>query len=339
MRFNPKARLDSSQVRVRRGGGGGFGGGGFGGGGFGRSRGGGTGFPVPGSRRGRAGGGIGGLVILVLVVLLGGGLGGLGGLTGGGGSAFDSYTAPTAGSVETAGVSGLPQCRTGEDANSDRQCALVAVVNSVQAFWDQALPDQSGTPYAPSLTTFFTGSTETGCGPATSDVGPFYCPADQGVYLDITFFDAMLEGQLGAAGGPFSEAYVLAHEYGHHVQDLLGTMGRVRTQQGPESDAVRLELQADCYAGMWTGFATTVEDANGEVFIEELTQDDVDRALDAAAAVGDDRIQERAGGRSNPETWTHGSAAARQYWFSTGLEEGTLEACDTFSAEDLHLDG
>jgi len=292
------------------------------------------GFPMPGSRGGRVGGGLGGLVILVLVVLLGGGMGGLTG--GGGAGGFESYTAPAAGSVDTAGVTGLPQCRTGEDANTDRQCGLVGVVNSVQAFWEQALPDQTGTAYQLANTNFFTGSVDTGCGQAGSDVGPFYCPADQNIYLDITFFDAMLEGQLGAEGGPFSEAYVLAHEYGHHVQNLLGTMGEVRTQQGPDSDAVRLELQADCYAGMWTKFATSVEDENGEVFILDLTQDDIDRALDAAAAVGDDRIQERTSGRSNPETWTHGSARARQYWFAIGMQEGTVEACDTFSAQDLH---
>jgi predicted metalloprotease len=269
--------------------------------------------------------------------------GGLGGLLGGGGGGgtgptggpLGGYTAPDVSSVDDTGVQGLEQCKTGADANSDHSCALLADVNSVQAFWDQALPDQAQVQYEPAQTNFFTGSTNTGCGPATSDTGPFYCPTDANVYLDITFFDAMLEGQLGAKGGPFSEAYVLAHEYGHHVQDLLGTMSKVRTQQGANSDSVRLELQADCYAGMWTKFATEVEDENGEVFILDLTQDDINRALDAAAAVGDDRIQGRAG-RVNPETWTHGSANARQYWFSTGLEQGTLEACDTFSASDLH---
>ena len=129
----------------------------------------------------------------------------------------------------------------------------------------------------------------------------------------------------------------MANEYGHHVQNLLGTMGKVRTQKGPQSDAVRLELQADCYAGMWAKHATESKDAQGEVFIVELTDDDVERAIDAASAVGDDRIQQRSGGRVNPESWTHGSAAARMYWFKTGRSQGTLEACDTFSARDLHL--
>jgi predicted metalloprotease len=190
--------------------------------------------------------------------------------------------------------------------------------------------------YAKAESDFFSGHTQTGCGPASSDMGPFYCPVDKNVYLDTTFFRDMLQGQLGAKGGPFSEAYVLAHEYGHHVQDLLGTMGKVRTKQGANSDSVRLELQADCYAGIWTKFATTVKDDNGQVLILDLTQDDINRALDAAAAVGDDRIQQRSSGRVSPESWTHGSARARQYWFSQGMENGTLDACDTFGASDLH---
>ena len=319
MRYNPRARLDRSQVQVRRGGGRG-----------GRSGlGGGGGLPIPMG----VGGGIGGIIVLIVVLLLSGALGGGDGSSGG---PFGGYTAPDTSSTDASGVTGLDQCQTGEDANSNEQCALLADVNSVQAFWEQALPDQAGTDYQRSVTTLFTGSTDTGCGGATSDVGPFYCPVDKNVYLDTTFFDAMLEGQLGAKGGPFSEAYVLAHEYGHHVQDLLGTMGKVRTQKGPESDSVRLELQADCYAGMWAKFATTVEDENGEVFILDLTQDDIGRALDAAAAVGDDRIQQGSSGRINPDTWTHGSAAARQYWFTRGLENGTLESCDTFSTDRLY---
>jgi predicted metalloprotease len=233
-------------------------------------------------------------------------------------------------------VQGL-SCSSGADANKNEQCALVADVNNIQAYWSQALPDQAGVKYSESLAIFFSGSTQTGCGGATAQVGPFYCPTDKKVYLDTTFFRDMLQGDLGAKGGPFSEAYVLAHEYGHHVQDLLGTMRKVRTQKGPQSDSVRLELQADCYAGMWAKHATEVEDANGEKFILDLTEDDVARAIDAAAAVGDDRIQQRSGGRVDPESWTHGSAAARMYWFQTGRSQGTLDACDTFSARDLHL--
>ena len=271
----------------------------------------------------RVGGGIGGIIVLVIIFLVQSQLGGGGG---GGGNGVTSG--------QDTGTS-LDQCTTGRAANQDQDCALVADVNSIQSYWTEALPQQSRTDYTRARTYVFTGSTDTGCGGATSDVGPFYCPVDKSVYLDTTFFQDMLEGQLGARGGEFSRAYVLAHEYGHHVQDLLGTMGRVRTQQGATSDAVRLELQADCYAGMWTKHATTAEDANGEVFILDLTQDDVDRALDAAAAVGDDRIQRRSSGRVDPESWTHGSAEQRQRWFTTGMKAGTLKACDTFSANPL----
>jgi uncharacterized protein len=265
-------------------------------------------------------GGVGGLVILVIVVMvsqLGGGSGG--GLTDGS-------------QVEGADLS---QCDSGADAADSQDCRIVATVNNVQAFWDEALPQQTGVDYTESVTNLFSGSVDTGCGAATSDVGPFYCPGDDSVYLDTSFFDAMLEQQLGAQGGDFAEAYVVAHEYGHHIQDLLGTMNRVRSHQGETSDSVRLELQADCYAGMWAQHATTVEDVNGEVFLLELTEADITEAIDAAESVGDDRIQEQAQGRSDPETWTHGSAEDRKQWFLTGMSSGDLRACDTFSAVDL----
>jgi predicted metalloprotease len=304
MRYNPRARLDSSQVG--RGGGGGGGGG----------------FPVGGGGGGlRVGGGVGGLVILVIVLVLQ--LSGGSGESGGGGGA----AAPQQGTD-------LTQCRTGADANQDPDCALVADVNSIQSFWTTALPRQSQVDYTVARTELFSGSISTGCGGASADVGPFYCPVDKHVYLDTTFFADMLQGRLGARGGEFSRAYVLAHEYGHHVQDLLGTMSRVRTQQGQSSDAVRLELQADCYAGIWTKNATTSSDGS-EPYILDLTRDDVNRALDAAAAVGDDRIQQRSSGRVDPDSWTHGSAEQRMRWFTTGLEKGTLQACDTFAARQL----
>ncbi len=308
MRYNPKARLDSSQVSNRRGGGGG---GGLGGG-----------FPMGGGGGGglKVGGGIGGVIVLVIVFLLTSNLGG----------GSDPGSSSSAG-----GGTSLDQCRTGQDANQDQDCALVADVNSVQAYWRDTLPRQSRVDYTVARTDVFSGSIQTGCGGATSDVGPFYCPVDKHVYLDTSFFKDMLEGQLGAKGGPFSQAYVLAHEYGHHVQDLLGTMSKVRTQKGSSSDSVRLELQADCYAGMWTKSATTAPDSGGEPYIVDLTRDDVNRALDAAAAVGDDRIQRRSSGRVDPDTWTHGSAEQRMRWFTTGLKRGTLEACDTFSAASL----
>ena len=312
MRYNPRARLDRSQVQNRRGGGGGGGGGGF---------------PIGGGGGGglRVGGGLGGVLVLVVIYvvfqLVGGGGTGSGGADQGAGTGT--------------GNTSLDQCRTGADANQDPDCALLADVNSVQAYWAETLPQQSQVTYTKAQTVIFTGSVSTGCGNASDDVGPFYCPVDKNVYLDTTFFKDMLEGQLGARGGPFSQAYVLAHEYGHHVQDLLGTMGRVRTQKGASSDAVRLELQADCYAGMWTKSATTADDETGEAYIVDLTQDDIERALDAAAAVGDDRIQRRSSGRVDPDSWTHGSAEQRMQWFDTGRQKGTLKACDTFSSDRL----
>ena len=154
------------------------------------------------------------------------------------------------------------------------------------------------------------------------------------VYLDLSFFE-QLTSQLGAKGGDAAEAYVLAHEYGHHVQNVLGYMSRVRTQPGPTSDAVRLELQADCLAGMWTRSATRTEDASGQVLISELTDEDIRLALEAASAVGDDRIQQRTQGQVTEESWTHGSAEQRTRWFRVGLERGTLDACDTFAASRL----
>jgi predicted metalloprotease len=181
----------------------------------------------------------------------------------------------------------------------------------------------------------FSGGVSTGCGEATSQVGPFYCPPDQGIYLDTTFFQDVLEGQLGGQGGDFVEPYVLAHEYGHHIQNLMGTMGKVRTQKGPESDAVRLELQADCYAGLWTRAATGTTDTEGVAIFESLDDDDITEALDSAKAVGDDRIQQRSGQGVNPDGWTHGSSEQRMRWFRTGYDGGTVEDCDTFAADQL----
>jgi uncharacterized protein len=303
MRYNPKARLDNSQVENRRG----RGGGGFGGGGF----------PVGGGGPGlKVGGGVGGLIVLVIILVLQSQLGG--------GSGSSTADGPS-----------LTQCTAGTDATREQDCALVGDVNSIQSFWATELPKQSGVRYTPANAAVFNGGTDTGCGSARADMGPFYCPVDKHVYLDTSFFRDMLEGQLGAKGGRFSWAYVLAHEYGHHVQDLLGTMSKVRTQQGASSGAVRLELQADCFAGIWTKHATTAPDAGGEPLILDLTPGDINRALDAAAAVGDDRIQRQSSGSVDPDTWTHGSAAERMQWFTIGMRKGTLKACDTFGAKRL----
>jgi uncharacterized protein len=212
------------------------------------------------------------------------------------------------------------ECQTGADAAERDDCRIIGYVNSIQAYWTEAYPE-----YQPATTTFFDGGVSTGCGQASSAVGPFYCPPDQGVYIDLGFYDAM-RTQLGAEGGPLAEAYVLAHEYGHHIQNLTGVL-RPSQDSGENSYAVRTELQADCYAGVW------VANAVNTGYLEPISQEQIGQALDAAQSVGDDRIQERTQGQVNPETWTHGSAEQREQWFTTGMESGDPNSCDTFSAE------
>jgi len=275
--------------------------------------------PLPGG----VGGGVGGIILVVIVVgavLLGVDIPGL---TGG-----SDYS--TSRLSDTADTGRYDSCKTGADANESADCARVAVENSLTDYWG----DELGSDFRPeeALVTF-TDSVTTGCGGATSDVGPFYCPADSSIYLDTDFFDEVLERQLGGPDGGFVEYYVLAHEYGHHIQNITGQMSKVKTQQGEQSDAVRLELQADCYAGMWARAATSTEDAQGEVLISELTDDDIQLAIEAAEAVGDDRIQEKTQGQVTKESWTHGSAAMREKWFKVGFAQGSLSACDTFAVD------
>jgi uncharacterized protein len=311
MKFNRKARLDTSQIQDRRGRGGG-------GSGFRLPTGrGGGGLPIP------AGGGIGGIVVVVILAVVAMWLGGVGPWGGGSDSSGGSRH-----SLAT-------ECRTGADTGK-QECAVVDDVNNIQAFWSKALPRMAHRPYRMVKTVYYTGSTSSGCGQAATQMGPFYCPVDKLVYLDLSFFHDMLQGQLGAKGGPFADAYVVAHEYGHHVQDLLGTLGRYQSRKtGPTSPSVRIELQADCYAGVWAHYATTVKASNGQPFISDVTRTDISDAIDAATAVGDDRIQQETQGRVTPEQWTHGSSAERVAWFTKGYRTGSMSACNTFAPNAL----
>ncbi len=292
MKFRPGARLDPSQVEDVRGSGGGFG--------------------LPGGGIAVGGGGLGliGVLIYVAITLLSGGNGGaLGGL--------DGATV----AQQPAGQVLGQECKTGADANAKEDCRIVGDINSIQSYWSSQIRG-----YTISKTVFFTGQASTGCGPASTDVGPFYCPADKKVYIDLGFFDE-LRTKFGGSDGPFAQAYVLAHEYGHHVQDLLGLLDRIgNDRQGATSGSVKSELQADCFAGVW------MHHAEQTGYITGITQTDLKDALSAAASVGDDRIQSETQGQVNPETWTHGSAAEREHWLTTGYQSGDANKCDTWSA-------
>ncbi|MFI6324893.1 neutral zinc metallopeptidase [Nonomuraea sp. NPDC050556] len=269
MDFRDDAELDTSQVEDRGGRGGGFPGGGI-----------------------AIGGGITGIIALIVALVFGGGLGG--------------------GGSEPAGIqptTNLAQdCKTGKDAEQSEKCMVVAVVNSIQDYWDGVIPE-----YQPAKTTLFSGGVQTGCGAADSSVGPFYCPNDQRVYLDLSFFK-QLQSQFGAQGGPFAEAYVIAHEYGHHVQNLKGALSG--------GNSVGTELQADCLAGIWANHAVETK-----LYEKPFTEAEIAQALDAAAAVGDDRIQKRTQGRVDPDSFTHGSSEQRIHAFQTGYGSGDTQRC------------
>jgi predicted metalloprotease len=259
---------------------------------------------------GRRFGIVGVLVVLVVGALFSGGL-----FSGGG-----TTTAPAAGEVARAGA---PVQQSAEEA---RLVDFVTfVLNDAQDEWERLLPQAAGTAYRDARLVLFREGVRTGCGDAPSAVGPFYCPADERVYIDLSFYDE-LSRRYGAPGD-FAQAYVLAHEIGHHVQHVLGTDARVRELQErrPEQQnqlSVRMELQADCYAGVW---ANTVR---GE---GRLETGDAQEALAAASAVGDDRLQQRGRGSVNPDSFTHGTAEQRARWFQRGFQSGDPRSCDTFA--------
>ena len=300
MRWNRKGGRSSDVIDARGGGGGG---GGFGG--------------IPGGGRVAIPGGLGivGAIAFVLITLLSGG---------GSGSAFGVDS-------QFGGAAQAPDSRpipAGQDPELELKKFSSYVFSRVQNTWEDTF-ERAGRRYDRSQLVLYRGGASTGCGSASSAVGPFYCPADRRVYVDLSFYDDMAR-QLGASGD-FAWAYVIAHEVGHHVQNVLGTSTEVRRLQQQEPGAandlsVRLELQADCYAGVW---ANTVFAAG------DLEQGDVEEAVGASEAVGDDRLQERASGGVDPDSFTHGSSEQRRRWLQVGMESGDPRACDTFNARQL----
>jgi predicted metalloprotease len=287
MTFRGNAPLDPSQVEDQRGRGG-FGGGGGGGGGLGG--------PVV------VGGGGLGIIILIIALLLG-----VNPLSDVGGTSPSIDGAPS-----------VQDCQTGADANKRDDCRIVGFVDSIQKYWTDEFARRGDT-YLPAKTVLFTDAVQGACGLAETAMGPFYCPEDQKVYLDIAFF-AELTQRFGAQGGPFAQGYVVAHEYGHHVQDLLGTLS---SSQNSNAASIRIELQADCLAGVWARHAADTG------YLEAPTDAEIAQAVDAAKSVGDDRIQQETQGRVQPEQWTHGSSAQRTQWFTTGYQTGDMDRCDT----------
>lgn len=310
MTFNDNAQLDTSQVS------GGMGGGGLRGGGI----------MIGG------GGGVLGLIVLLVYMFMGGGQDTPVPSPGRANNPFDSTQ--VAGAGRSSDTRLFDQCKTGADANRDVNCRIVGTVNSVQAFWATELAQNERT-YRKMKTVLYSGVTQSRCGTASNQVGPFYCPLDRQIYIDATFFDTLSE-QFGASNGALAQMYVVAHEYGHAVQDQLGLLNAAQQDpKGPESGGVRTELMADCFAGMWAQHASTTKDAAGTTLIKPLTEDQIRDALSAASAVGDDRIMKRTTGRVRPENFTHGTSEQRQRWFLTGYQATSINQCNTLRTSQL----
>ncbi|HLH05356.1 MAG TPA: neutral zinc metallopeptidase [Bryobacteraceae bacterium] len=289
MEWTPGGSSQDIEDRRDQSGGGGFGGGGFGFGGL----------------------GIGGIIIVGLLSLL---------------FRTNLFTLFSGGSPTTQQVRTVPNPQ--QDAAEQPLVEFVKfVLNDVQGNWDRVLPEEANRPYRHATLVLFRNATYSGCGTAREAIGPFYCPTDEKVYLDLGFFDE-LKNRFGAPG-EFAQAYVIAHEIGHHVQKILGIEPKVRRLQEANPDeanplSVRLELQADCFAGVW---------AHSTAQRRIINESDVRSGLAAAAAVGDDRLQREAGRRVSPESFTHGTSAQRTGWFQRGLDQGNINACNTFQRQ------
>jgi len=261
--------------------------------------------------------GLGGVVVLLISAFTGVDLSGLLG----GGTGTSQSQQQGAGSTEGS----VQNCSTGADANKDVDCRVAATSLALNKYWTTHVKG-----YVEPGQVSVDGSTATPCGTASNDVGPFYCPSDQTVYIDPTFFQ-LLKQQFGAEAGDLAQVYVVAHEYGHHIQNITGTMSKYPNNgTGPTSNGVRTELQADCYAGAFIADLTDQKDKNGVAYFKKPTTAQINDALNAAAAVGDDHIQQQSAGYTNPESWTHGSSKQRDYWFANGYKNG-LDQCDTFA--------
>ena len=289
MPFNEKTQLDPSQVQDRRG----------------RSTG----------RTIAVGGGGIGLLVLVVALIFGINPSDLNNMTG---------IVPQNSDLSAGEVSDLAtECQTGADANTRQDCAVVGYVNSIQAYWADEFASHNSQ-HTPATTVLFSNTTQAACGYASGATGPFYCPDDQGIYLDLSFLDDLLS-RFGARGGPFAEAYILAHEYGHHVQNQLGLLNTssYNRDRGPQSMTVYTELQADCLAGIWISHAVDTG------YLSQLTEEEVRQSLDAAASVGDDRVQRQTQGYVSPESWTHGSSEQRYSALLDGIQSGDINTCET----------
>lgn len=311
---------ESSNIEDRRGEGGGFGGG-FGGGGLGGGGLGGPGIPIP-MGGGLFKGGFGLIAIVVVGMILGINPLSLLGMGGDGGS----YVAPQ--------QQQQPRTASRPGAGADPETQFVSrVLKSTEDIWGEQFRDMGRTYRQPRLV-LYRDATQTACGTGQSAMGPFYCPADQRVYLDLSFFDEL--ASRFRSPGQFPQAYVIAHEVGHHVQNLLGITGKVdqmrqsMSKRDANAMSVRVELQADCLAGVWANHANRERGGTATI-----TDKDVEQAIAAATAIGDDRLQRQSGGRIVPDSFTHGSSAQRVRWFKTGLESGDIRKCDTFRAQQL----